>query len=120
MDIPEPDFPTSSGRPFRPPDTALLDRRGEVAARARELDAEAATELGARAWRLWMAAGDIPGGREFLAEVLSRPDAPRSRWRALALYGDSPFAYPQGDGGAPFAPHQGAPAGAEGDGAHRA
>jgi tetratricopeptide (TPR) repeat protein len=97
MDIPEPDFPSSSGRPFREPDPALLDRRAEVAARASELDAEAAAELGARAWRLWMAARDIPGGREFLAEILSRPDPPRSRWRALALYGDSLFAYWQGD-----------------------
>ena len=75
----------------------MLDRRGEVAARARELDAGAAAELGARAWRLWMAARDIAGGREFLAEVLNRPDAPRSRWRALALYGDGLFAYWQGD-----------------------
>jgi tetratricopeptide (TPR) repeat protein len=113
MDIPEPDFPTSSGRPFRTPDTALLDRRGEVAARARELDAEAATELGARAWRLWMAARDISGGREFLAEVLSRPDAPRSRWRALALYGDGLFAYRQGDSDALFARNEEALAVAE-------
>ena len=103
MEIPEPDFPTSSGGPFRTPDPALLDRRGEVAARARALDAEAATELGACAWRLWMAARDIAGGREFLAEVLSRPDAPRSRWRALALYGDSLFAYWQGDIDASYA-----------------
>lgn len=97
MEIPEPDFPSSAGRPFRQPDTALLDRRAEVAARARELDAEAASELGARAWRLWMAARDISGGREFLAEVLNRPDPPRSRWRALALYGDGLFAYWQGE-----------------------
>jgi tetratricopeptide (TPR) repeat protein len=97
MDIPEPDFPSSSGGAFRAADRAILDRRGEVAARARELDAEAATELGARAWRLWMSAGDFAGGREFLAEVLNRPDAPRSRWRALALYGDGLFAYRLGD-----------------------
>lgn len=100
MDIPEPDFPSSAGQPFRAPDAALLDRRVEVAARARELDAEEAAELGARAWRLWMAARDLEGGREFLAEVLSRPDAPRSRWRSLALYGDGLFAYWQGDIGA--------------------
>jgi tetratricopeptide (TPR) repeat protein len=95
--IPEPDFPSSTGRPFRAPDATLLERRDEFAAQAHELDAEAATELAARAWRLWMAARDVPGGRAFLAEVLERDGAPRSRWRALALYGDGLFAFWEGD-----------------------
>ena len=46
-----------------------------------------------RTWRLWMAARDIDGGRAFLAEVLDDHEAERSRWRALALYGDGLFAF---------------------------
>jgi tetratricopeptide (TPR) repeat protein len=93
VELPEPDFPTSAGRPWRTPDPELLERRGEVAAAARGLDAASAAELAARGWRLWMAARDIAGGRAFLAEALDRPGAPRSRWRALALYGDGLLAY---------------------------
>lgn len=74
MQLPEPDFPSSAGRPFREPDQALLERRGELAAAAR----------------------DIPGGRAFLADVLDHA-APRSRWHALALYGDGLFAFWEGD-----------------------
>lgn len=97
MRVPEPDFPSSAGRLFRAPDPVLLERRAELAAAARGLDADAAAELAAGAWRVWMAARDIAGGRAFLADVLDRAGAPRSRWRALALYGDGLFAYWQAD-----------------------
>lgn len=100
MRLPEPDFPSSAGRPFRAPDPALLGRREELAAAARGLDADAAAELAAGAWRVWMAARDIAGGRAFLAGVLDRAGAARSRWRALALYGDGLLAYWEGDLGA--------------------
>jgi tetratricopeptide (TPR) repeat protein len=91
------DFPSSAGRPMRDPARAepLLSRRGELVSAARELGDSEATELGARVWRVWMAARHIDGGRAFLASVLERADA--SRWRALALYGDGLFAWWQGD-----------------------
>jgi tetratricopeptide (TPR) repeat protein len=88
-----PDFPSSAGRPFREPDPELLDGRNDLAAAAEQLAAVEATELAARTWRLWMAARDIEGGRRFLAEVLDEHQAERSRWRALALYGDGLFAF---------------------------
>jgi ATP/maltotriose-dependent transcriptional regulator MalT len=100
VELPEPDFPTSAGRPWRTPDAEPVDRRGELAADARRLDDDQAAELAACAWRLWMAARDVSGGRAFLAEALDRPDAPRSRWRALALYGDGLLAYWDGDAAA--------------------
>ncbi|OLE00531.1 MAG: hypothetical protein AUG91_04010 [Actinobacteria bacterium 13_1_20CM_4_69_9] len=87
MRVPEPDFPSSAGRPFRAPDPGLLARRDELAAAA----------LAARACRVWMAARDVAGGRAFLAGVLDRPGAGRSRWRALALYGEGLLAYWQGE-----------------------
>jgi tetratricopeptide (TPR) repeat protein len=97
MRVPEPDFPSSAGRPFRAPDPGLLARRDELVAAARGLDADGAAELAAGAWRVWMAARDVAGGRAFLAGVLGRPGAGRSRWRALALYGDGLLAYWQGE-----------------------
>lgn len=90
------DFPSSAGRPFREPDADLVERRRDLAAEARALDSDAATEIAARSWRLWMAAHDIAGGRAFLGEVLERPDAQPTRWRAIALYGDGLFAFWQG------------------------
>ena len=92
-----PDFPTSMGRPFRVPDEQLLARRDELAAATRELDDAAATEVAARAWRLWMAARDVSGGRRFLADVLDGRERQATRWRALALYGDGLLAYWAGD-----------------------
>ena len=59
-------------------------------------DTDAATEIAANVWRLWMLAGDIAGGRAFLATVLDVPDAKPSRARALALYGDGLLALRQG------------------------
>ncbi len=75
------DFPSSAGRPLRTPADArsLLERREDFAAAARILDAAAATELAANAWRLWMVARDIVGGRAFLAEVLDEHNAGTSR-----------------------------------------
>ena len=93
-----PDFPSSAGRPFRRPDEDLLGRRDELASAAGELDTAEATELAARAWRLWMAARDVPGGRAFLADVLDeRQPRDASRWRVFALYGDGLFAFWAGD-----------------------
>jgi tetratricopeptide (TPR) repeat protein len=91
-----PDFPSSSGRPFRTPDADLLERRSEFAAAAMRLETGSATELVARTWRLWMAARDLDGGRAFLGEVLDRNDPEPSRWRSLALYGDGLLAWRQG------------------------
>jgi tetratricopeptide (TPR) repeat protein len=94
-----PDFPSSSGRPFRHPDDDLVARRDELASAARDFGTAEATELASRTWRLWMAARDVPGGRAFLAEVLDERQPPDpSRWRALALYGDGLFAFWAGDG----------------------
>src|SRR4051794_15559260 len=81
------------GRPYREPDPELLERRHELTATVRELDDEAATELAAKTWRLWMAARDIGDGRAFLRDVLDRPQPPQTRWRVLALYGDGLLAF---------------------------
>jgi tetratricopeptide (TPR) repeat protein len=58
-----------------------------------EGEVENATELAANSWRLWMLARDIAGGRAFLGAVLDGVEAQPSRARALALYGDSVFAF---------------------------
>ena len=59
-------------------------------------DEDLALELAASVWRLWILAGDGEGGRRFLAEVLDNGSGKPSRWRALALYGDSLLAMRQG------------------------
>lgn len=59
-----------------------------------ELDA--AAELAANAWRLWMVSRDVAGGRLFLAPVLAA-EGGRPRERAHALYGDGLFAFWQGE-----------------------
>jgi tetratricopeptide (TPR) repeat protein len=64
----------------------LLDRKDE----------EAAVELAANAWRLWMVGRDLKAGREFLASVLDNVGKKPSRSLSLALYGDSLFAHLQG------------------------
>ncbi len=93
------DFPSSAGKPLR--DTAevepLLARKEDFVAAAAAVDPVEATELAANSWRLWMVARDIPGGRAFLRSVLDERPADRSRWRALALYGDGLFAFWQGE-----------------------
>ena len=70
-------------------------RRGSRCATALEVDE--ATELAANIWRLWIVARDLAGGRAFLATILDDRPASRSRWRALALYGDGLFAWWQGE-----------------------
>jgi tetratricopeptide (TPR) repeat protein len=79
----------------------LLAEQQAFAAAARFLveqgDQENATELAANVWRLWMVSRDVDGGRTFLAPVLDVGTAEPTRARALALYGDSLFAFWQGD-----------------------
>jgi tetratricopeptide (TPR) repeat protein len=99
-------FPSSQGTPIIKGDPA--SQLVEQAAKERESyanatrvllekgDEEAAVELAANAWRLWMVARDLKGGREFLASVLDKGGKKPSRARSLALYGDSLFAHLQG------------------------
>jgi tetratricopeptide (TPR) repeat protein len=100
-------FPSSAGNP--------LDARGRGEEWAQQLLAEqqsvvdaaryfvdageldAATELAANTWRLWMMSRDVDGGRQLLATVLDAGSASASRERALALYGDGLFAFWQGE-----------------------
>lgn len=96
-------YPSSAGAPVgADPGAAieeLLAKRESVVAAARFFlehgDEDAAVELAANTWRLWMMSRDIAGGRTFLGEVL---DGSRgaARARALALYGDGLFAFWQG------------------------
>jgi tetratricopeptide (TPR) repeat protein len=97
-------FPSSSGKPLddsaraEPWIERLLAERESLLEAVRQLldagEVESATELAANAWRVWMVARDIDGGRRFLAAVLDARGAPRDR--ALALYGDGLFAFWQG------------------------
>jgi hypothetical protein len=59
-------------------------------------DEKAAIEIAANAWRLWILARDLDGGRAFLASVLDKGEKKPSRARSLALYGDALFAFRQG------------------------
>jgi ATP/maltotriose-dependent transcriptional regulator MalT len=98
-------FPSSMGRPV-PKDDEPEWLRQLIAAQASIVDAarffvqngeeDAATELAANVWRLWILSRDIDGGRAFLAEVLDRGAGQPSRARALALYGDGLLAFWQG------------------------
>jgi tetratricopeptide (TPR) repeat protein len=69
----------------------LLDARGNLAEAAAMLDQDAAVELAANAWRIWMVARELPEGRAFLAVALARGGTPLHR--ALALYGDGLLAF---------------------------
>ena len=99
-------FPSSQGTPIIRDDPAskLIEKASEeresYANAARVLlekgDEEAAVELAANAWRLWMVARDFTGGRAFLGSVLDKGEKKPSRARSLALYGDSLFAHLQG------------------------
>jgi tetratricopeptide (TPR) repeat protein len=99
-------FPSSQGTPIikgRP-----KSQRGEEAVHERESyahaarvllesgDEEGAVEIAANAWRLWIVARDVTGGRAFLASVLETGKKNPSRARSLALYGDALFAFRQG------------------------
>jgi tetratricopeptide (TPR) repeat protein len=90
-------FPTSAGPPLRPDEREpwaeeLLAARGGLAEAAAVLDADAAVELGANAWRIWMVARELGEGRAFLAAALDGSGG-TPRHRALALYGDGLLAF---------------------------
>jgi tetratricopeptide (TPR) repeat protein len=98
-------FPSSMGRPLPRGDEPvwleqLAAAQGSLVEAARCLresgEAEAAVELGANAWRLWMLLRDVDGGRAFLAEVLDGAGEEPSRALVLALYGDGLLAFWQG------------------------
>jgi ATP/maltotriose-dependent transcriptional regulator MalT len=98
-------FPSSMSRPVPRGDEPewlrqLLAAQDSIVDAARFFaekgEEEAATELAANVWRLWIMSRDIDGGRAFLAEVLDRVGAQPSRARALALYGDGLLAFWQG------------------------
>jgi tetratricopeptide (TPR) repeat protein len=57
---------------------------------------EAAAELAANVWRLWLVLGDVAGGRQLLAAALDAGERRPSRARALALYGDGALAFRAG------------------------
>lgn len=57
---------------------------------------DAATELAAKVWRLWLRTGDGTDGRRMLAAALDAGEARPSRERALALYGDGALAFREG------------------------
>lgn len=57
---------------------------------------EAAAELAANVWRLWLISGDLSGGRRLLAAALEVSEGKPSRARALALYGDGALAFRAG------------------------
>jgi len=59
-------------------------------------DEEGAVEIASNAWRLWVVARDVAGGRAFLASVLDKGETKQSRARSLALYGDALLAFKQG------------------------
>jgi tetratricopeptide (TPR) repeat protein len=94
-------YPSSLGRPvgreIDPTVEELLAKRDSLVHAAEllveEEEAEAAIELAANAWRLWMLARDVAGGRAFVGAVLDGPPTKPSRARALALYGDGVFAF---------------------------
>jgi tetratricopeptide (TPR) repeat protein len=99
-------FPSSQGTPVikGDPDSKSVENAAQVresyASAAHVLldreDEEAAVELAANVWRLWMVGRDLKGGREFLASVLDNVGKKPSRSLSLALYGDSLFAHLQG------------------------
>ena len=98
------DFPSSQGRPVKWDVNEawvkrLIRRQADFPETARFLidngRADAAVELAANVWRLWVLSRDLEGGRKFLASVLKETGKP-STARALALYGDSLLAFRQG------------------------
>jgi tetratricopeptide (TPR) repeat protein len=100
------EFPTSQGTPIikdHPTSQRIeqaVQERESYADSARVLlekgDEEGAVELASNAWRLWIVARDVAGGRAFLASVLDKGEKKPSRARSLALYGDALFAFHQG------------------------
>jgi tetratricopeptide (TPR) repeat protein len=98
-------FPSSQGTPIIKGHSK--SQRAEEAVRERESYAHAArvllesgdeagaVEIAANAWRLWVVARDVTGGRAFLASVLEKGKKKPSRARSLALYGDALLAFRQ-------------------------
>lgn len=78
----------------------LAPRREELVEAARFLaengEEDAAAELAANVWRLWLLSGDVAGGRRLLAAALDVGEGRPSRARALALYGDGALAFRAG------------------------
>ena len=100
-------FPTSQGTPIIRGHTAsrqveqAVQERESYANAARVLlengDKEGAVEIASNAWRLWVVARDLDGGRAFLASVLENGEKKPSRARSLAHYGDALLAFRRGD-----------------------
>jgi tetratricopeptide (TPR) repeat protein len=99
-------FPSSSGRPVSrnaapwvEQAIAQRDAFARAAALLTELgEHDAALEIAANTWRLWILTRDEAGGRAFLAAVLEPPKAEEpTRALAQALYGDGLFAFRLGD-----------------------
>jgi tetratricopeptide (TPR) repeat protein len=100
------DFPSSQGTPIikgraksQQVEQAAKDRESYANAALVLLDRgdeESAIEIASNAWRLWVVARDIDGGRTFLATVLDKGKKKPSRTRSLALYGDALLAFRQG------------------------
>ncbi|MDQ2968440.1 MAG: hypothetical protein M3R37_09005 [Actinomycetota bacterium] len=78
----------------------LAPEREELGEAARFLaengEEEAAAELAANVWRLWLLSGDVAEGRQLLAAALDLGEGRPSRARALALYGDGLLAFRAG------------------------
>lgn len=78
----------------------LAPEREELVEAARFLaengEEEAAAELAANVWRLWLLSGDVAGGRQLLAAALDVGEGRPSRARALALYGAGSLAFRAG------------------------
>src|SRR5437667_5688725 len=100
------EFPTSQGTPIIRGQAASRDveratkERESYANAARVLlengDEEGAFEIASNAWRLWIVARDLDGGRAFLGSVLDKGEKKPSRARSLALYGAALLAFRQG------------------------
>jgi len=99
-------FPSSQGTPIikghATPQRVeqAVEERESYANAARVLlengDETGAVEIASNAWRLWVVARDLDGGRAFLGAVLDKGKKKVSRARSLALYGDALLAFRQG------------------------
>jgi len=88
-------FPSSQGTPIIKGHASsqrveqAVPERESYANAARALlergDKEGAVEIAANAWRLWVTARDVAGGRAFLAAVLDKGEKKPSLARSLAL-----------------------------------
>src|SRR5947208_7757150 len=93
------EFPTSQGTPIIRGQAASQDveqatkERESYANAARVLlengNEEGAIEIAANAWRLWIVARDLDGGRAFLASVADKGEKNPSRARSLTRYSDA-------------------------------